>query len=35
MAIKGMRRLEDYFWVEDPPSKAMEIASLDRCFHQP
>ncbi|MBA0779447.1 hypothetical protein Gotri_003697 [Gossypium trilobum] len=27
---EGMRRLDDYFWVEDAPRKAKELADFDR-----
>nr|KJB54866.1 hypothetical protein B456_009G052300 [Gossypium raimondii] len=35
MAVEGMRRSEDSFWVEDALLKAMEMADLDRLFIWP
>ncbi|MBA0739387.1 hypothetical protein Gogos_012665, partial [Gossypium gossypioides] len=35
MAFEGMKHSEDSFWVEDASLKFLELADLDRRFHQP
>ncbi|MBA0752233.1 hypothetical protein Gogos_001087 [Gossypium gossypioides] len=35
MTEEGLRRLEDYFWVEDAPMKAFDLAASDHRSHWP
>ncbi|MBA0683362.1 hypothetical protein Goari_025026, partial [Gossypium aridum] len=35
MVFEGIKHSEDSFWVEDAPLKVLELADLDRHFHQP
>ncbi|MBA0712742.1 hypothetical protein Golax_011820, partial [Gossypium laxum] len=35
MASEGMKHSVDFFWVEEAPLKVLELADLDRRFHQP
>ncbi|MBA0753335.1 hypothetical protein Gogos_020652 [Gossypium gossypioides] len=33
MASKGMKHLEDFFWVKEAPLKVLELVNLDHHFH--